>query len=93
MPAIFINTTGTMGKIIETASNNLTGNLTLTLFLLLIVVIVIALIFRLPFDLLSVFLVPLILIFMAYQGQSFLAIGGVFLIYLAILVAKNWFIK
>lgn len=93
MPDIFINTSGVLGNITGEVTQNLTGNVYLTLFMILMLVIIIALIFRLPFDLIAVFLVPLLLILWAYQSGSFLLIGGLFFIYLAIMVAKNWFIR
>lgn len=93
MPDIFINQTGIIGNITGEITQSLTGDLYLTLLLALIFIVVMGLIFRLPFDLLSILIIPVILVLWAYQGGSFLLIGGLFFIYLAFIVAKNWFIK
>ena len=93
MPDIFINTSGVLGNITGEVTQNLTGNLYLTLVLIFIFLVIVALIFRLPFDLISIFLIPFVLVLWAYQGGSFLIIGSLFFVYLAFLVAKNWFIK
>lgn len=92
-PNIFYNDTGIVGNLIVHGTDKLTGDLFLTLLMVLFVVLLIAFIFRLPLELMLIFVTPLILVYMAFAGGSWVAIGGVLLIILAIITAKNWFIK
>lgn len=88
----FINHTGTIGIIYDSATQNITGSEFLTLLGLIVMIIIFFLMFRIPVELTAIFVLPLLMIFMAYSN-NFFAIGGVFLIYLGMLVAKNYFIN
>lgn len=92
MPNIFINETEIVGEIFLNISNNITGSIFLTGVMFLILMFVIASILRLPLELTGIFLLPIILIFMAFN-TGWVAIGGIFLIYLAVVVARNFFIR
>jgi hypothetical protein len=88
---VFFNETGQIGMIIVTATTNITGSLFLTLLMMIIILLSISMLFRIPIEFTSIFILPLLLIFMAYSSE-FLAIGGIFLIYMGIIFAKNFFI-
>lgn len=83
----FINTSGTFWTIIN-QGNNATGSLFITLLLIVFFVMVVCLLLRLPLEFSAIFVMPLLLVCMAYMAD-FYAIGGVFLIYLGVLLAKN----
>lgn len=89
--SIFINHTGTIGIIYDAVNNNITGSEFITLLGLVMLFIIFFTMFRIPLELTAIFVLPMLLIFMAYSG-NFFAIGGVFLIYLGMLVARNYFI-
>ena len=88
----FINDTGTIGIIYNAATTNITGSEFLTLLGLIVLIIIFFTMFRIPMEMTAIFVLPLMLIFMAYSN-NFFAIGGVFLIYLGFLVARNYFIN
>lgn len=90
--ALFLNETGFIAATLTNVSNNITGSLFLTLLLIMILFLLIAMIFRLPIEFAIVILAPLFLVFMA-ATSSFLAVGGVMLIYLGIIFAKNFILK
>lgn len=84
----FIDNNGTIGQIIESGTN-LTGSLFLTVLIIFLVLVGLALLFRLPLDILIPIVLPIFIVGMAYSTE-FLAIGGLLLIYLAVIFSK-WF--
>lgn len=89
---MFYNETGIMGQAIYLMTVNITGSLFLTLLLMVLFFMACFMMFRLPVELTALFILPLLIILMAYQGE-FLAIGGVITVYLAIIFAKNFLIR
>ena len=87
---IFINDSQVIGSIIE-AGSNLTGSLFLTVLLIMIVLITVSLLFRLPIEILIPILLPLFIVSMAFSTE-YLAIGGLMLIFLAIIFSKRFFL-
>jgi len=92
MVELFLNETGFVGDILTGLTNNVTGSLFLTLLMIMLFFILMTLLFRFPIEFSLVLLLPLFLGFMA-ATSDFLALGGVVLIYLGIVFAKNFFIK
>jgi len=89
---MFINQTGIIGSIIIHATNNITGSLFLTFFLLFLLLISFFMMFRMPFEVGFVLTLPLLLVIMAYSG-SFVVVGGLILILLGLIFAKNLFLE
>lgn len=81
---VFINDTTTTGIIFNSAIQNVFGSEFIFLFFILLGLITIALIFRIPLELTIPLVIPFLLYAMA-QNVTLLAIGGVFLIFIAIL--------
>ena len=76
-----------------TAMTEVTGSLFLTLFMLVLLLIVIALMFRIPIEFTALLVLPFLITVTAYES-SFMSVAGVFLIYVALLLANNmWFTK
>lgn len=65
-----------------------TGSMFLSLLLIVIMLVVIGLAFPLPLEWTAIFIMPLLLTLMAYDA-AFYPAGGVFLLYMAFLVAYN----
>ena len=86
------NTTGTIGQIITYMTYNVTGDLFTTLLTIVILITILAISLRIPLEFTSILILPLLITIMAYSGQ-FIQIGGVILIYLALILAKNFFFK
>ena len=86
---IFYNETDVIGQLIYLATVNLTGSLFLTLLLSVMLVMAIFAVLRLPIEISAILIMPLLLSIMAYTSD-FMAVGGVFLIYLGMLFGKNF---
>lgn len=86
---VFINTSQQLYTILESMSQT-TGSFFLTLFLLVIVIMVCFAILGLALEWSTIFILPLLLTLMAYDAAFYTA-GGVFLLYTAFLLAKNFF--
>lgn len=89
---VFFNESGFVGTVIIGITNNVTGSIFLTLLLIVLLLLVAAALFRLSIEWTAIIIMPLLLVLMSYEGL-FLPVGGVFLIYLAILLGKNFFFK
>lgn len=89
---LFINQTGTLGIIFNYATTNITGSPFLTLLFLTLIIMAFFMAFRLPVEASSLFILPMLLVYMSFFSE-FIAVGGVFLIYIALILAKNFFIK
>lgn len=87
-----INTSGEIGVILEYLTYNVTGSLFLSLLAFMFVLFALALAFRIPIEWTAVIVFPMILVLVATTTQ-FLPILGVFIIYLGIIVSKNFFYK
>jgi len=87
----YINETGITGIVIEGIIANVTGSMFLTLLIALALIIVFALMFRIPLEFTALLIFPLIIGFFVYGGAAFGSVLGIILIYLAVLLAKNFF--
>lgn len=87
----FINDT-TTSAIVSGLYNNVGGSWFATIMLIVIMLIVVALIFRIPMELTAIIIFPFLLVCWAYIPDLY-AVTGVFLIYIGVLMANNWFIK
>lgn len=90
--SLFINTTGTLGIILQEGTNNITGNLFLTLFTILIILIIIGVMFQIPLEFLAVIILPLCLA-CASVYNTFLIPVVIILIYFSTIISKNWIFK
>ena len=86
------DTTGAIYLIIEAITNNITGSIFLTLLFIMLLIIASLLIFGVPPELSIILIAPLILVVMSYMGE-FLAVGGIMLIWLAIIFGRRFFIR
>lgn len=86
---VFLNETGVIGAAIVSLSG-VTGSIFLTLLLLAILLMVLCLAFGLSVEWSSLLLLPLFLTLMAYDA-TFYSAGGALLLYLAFILAKNFF--
>lgn len=88
---MLFNESNVIGNLIVYMNSNVTGSLFLTLLFVVILLLAICALFRIPMEFTAIFVLPFLLAVMTDMGE-FLGVGGVFLIYLGILVAKNlWF--
>lgn len=87
---VFINDTTTSGVILAYGVQNVFGSVTMMIIVIILVLMALCFAFKLPIELTIPLVLPLIIYSMAYYGEI-IPIGGVALIYLAILFAK-WFV-
>lgn len=88
----FLNCTESIGLIVGSATTSTTGSLFMTLFVILILIMAVAFMFGIRMEYTAILVFPLLLGYLAYYG-NFYAIGGVILIYLAIILTKNFLFK
>jgi len=87
-----LNTTGSIGIVIESFNNNITGGLFLTFLFILLIIIILLIAFRLPVEMIALIISPIVIILMTYMSE-FYVIGGAILIMFAIIFATKFFIK
>lgn len=89
---VFVDNNGT-SMFLLSSINEITGSLFITLFFIVLVLIVMALILRIPIEFTAILVLPFLISVSAYES-SFMSVTGVFLIYIALLLANNfWFVK
>lgn len=86
---LYLNNSGFIYAFIYYATNNVTGSLFLTLLGIILVLMAMAFAFKVPLEFTGIFILPLLLILMAFTSD-FLALGGIFLIWLGVILAKNF---
>lgn len=91
MSTPFIEPTGSIATILQ-YSTDLTGSLYMTILLITIVLFAFALFTKLPIEITIPVLLPIFLVSMAYSSE-FLAVGGMFLIYLAVVLSKQFWLN
>lgn len=85
------NDTGTAITVINGLTQT-TGNLFLSLLLIILLLLLVCTVFRIPFEWTIIIMLPFLLTLWAYDA-GFLAIGGITLIYLGVLFARNYLLK
>lgn len=86
----YINESGFIYGFVYYATTNVTGSLFLTLLFILLGLMAMAFAFRVPIEFTIIFLLPLVITLMAFNA-NFLALGGILLVWLGIILAKNFF--
>jgi len=87
-----LNTTGSIGVVIEAFNNNITGGVFLTFLFIILILVILLIAFRLPVEMIALIISPLIIILMTYRSE-FYVLGGAILIIFAIIFATKFFIK
>ncbi len=90
---VFFSNSSFMGGLLEQSTIHITGSLVLTLLATFILLFGLMMMFRIPVNISIILILPLVLSFMAYQAGGFLAVGGVILMLVGVLLAKNWIIR
>lgn len=88
----FINQSGTVGTIMQSGTETLTGSMTATLLFILLFLVVMAMSFGVPLEFISVIILPFCISIGAYYG-TFMMPLIVLLIYISSIIAKNWLFK
>jgi len=88
----FLNCTETIGKVFATGTDTTTGSIFMTLLVLLFVILAIAVMFGIPIEYTAVLVLPLLLAYTAFVSD-FASILVITLLYLGVIVAKNFIIR
>lgn len=87
----FLNSTSVTAGVVE-GLKNLTGDYFSSMLLIVLLLLVLCLALQMPMEVSIIFVLPFLLLCYAFV-PNFTAVTGVFLIYLGIIVAKNFFVK
>lgn len=90
---VCIDLSGVTYSILAGLTNNVTGSMFLTTLLISLLLITIAMGCRIPIEISMIILLPLHIALLACLGTDWLAITGTIVIYLGILLAKNFFYR
>lgn len=85
------NETDFIYSLVNNMTQDITGSLFLTLLLITLGIMLFALAFRIALEFTSLLVFPLLIGFAAEGGAAFMSVTGVFIIYISILLAKNFF--
>lgn len=88
---LFINSTSVTAGIVD-GLTDITGDWFSAMLLVVILLVVLALALQLPLEVTAIFVLPFLLSCYAFV-PSFTAVTGVVLIYVGIILAKNFFLK
>jgi len=89
---MFINTTESIGTIIQAGTQSVTGSLFLTLLMIFIFLVIIGIIFSIPLEFISIILLPFCLACASHYG-NFVAPVAIILIYVSTIITKNWIFR
>ena len=92
MVTVCLSSTGVLYSVIEGLTNSVTGTYFLSLLVIVLVLMAIVMALRLPVEVSAILVLPLFLALLACDGD-WLSIGGVILIYLGIILGKNFFFR
>lgn len=89
---LFINCTESIGIIIGQATTTTTGSMFLTLMMVLLLLMAIGFMFGIRSEYLAIIILPLVLAYAAFY-QEFMGTLAVILIYLSLILTKNFLFK
>lgn len=90
---VCIDTSGIIYSFMYAMTTNVTGSFFLTSFLIALFFMAFCMFFKIPIEFSAIILLPIHLAFLACVGANWLSITGTILIYLGILLGKNFFFR
>jgi hypothetical protein len=92
---LWLNSTGSIGNIIQQGTINITGDLTLTFVMLFIILVAVGMMLKMPIEWILIFLYPILVVMVIMTpGNIYLKIVfGVSLLFFAIIFVRNLFIN
>jgi len=87
-----INSSNTIGMILDAGTQNLTGLMVATMFLLLMFFITLMIMFKVPLEVMALLLLPFVLAVATFYS-SFMIVLVAFIIFLSMMLAKNWLFR
>lgn len=89
---VFINDSTVIGAVLSYFTSHLAGSLFLAVMVIVIILMFFGFAFRIPMEFQVVYILPLLIGLMAYSSE-FLTVGGVAILYLAVVFAKMFFLR
>lgn len=89
---LFMNVTETIGVVMNSATTTTTGSLFAALLIVLLLLVAMAIMFRIPLEFIAILVLPYN-IACASHYSNFIAPMGAILIYLSIILTKNFIFK
>jgi hypothetical protein len=86
------NETGLMGIMIGKASTDIFGSLVITFLSVILILFLLMLVFKIPMEYSLIFILPLLIVLMAYDS-TFRIIGGIIIFILAMFLTIIWFLN
>lgn len=87
----FINPDGILSAMFTGLTNDITGSLFLSYLLIIFFIMVFMGAFRIPIEYSVLIVFPLLGVVLAFNGD-FIGVTGAFALYIAVIIAKNYFI-
>lgn len=89
---MYLNSSAAIGMFLTNATTTMTGDMFLTLLLLIIIIVGVAAMFGIPMEFTAIFVIPLLIAYLVQYG-GFVPIISLIVIYLGIILTKNWLFK
>ena len=89
---IFINATESIGQIITNGTLGVTGNIVATMLVIFMILVVIGMMFQIPLEFIVVFMLPFCIAIAAFY-TNFMILIVLILIFVSMIIAKNWLFK
>jgi hypothetical protein len=92
---LWLNSTGTLGSIIQQGTINITGDLTLTFIMLFIILVAVGMMLKMPIEWILIFLYPILVVMIIMTpGNIYLKIAfGLSILLFSIIFVRNLFIN
>ena len=92
MAYLFINQTGIIGSIISSGTLTMTGTVVLSMIFIFLFLMVVALMFGIPLEFTGIIFLPLCIALASEFQQFYIALTAI-IIYLSMVIAKNWLFR
>jgi len=89
---MFVNETGIIGTILQTGTESITGSIFISLLIIMIILFSLCIFFNIRLEFSIIIFLPLLISYASYYSE-FVPILGAGLIYLTIILSKNFFFK
>ena len=90
---MFINQTDKIAVIMTSMTQNVTGSIALTFLYIMLILIAISLASGIPIEVTAIIILPLGIVLCSQYSEAFIPLLGLMLIYLSVILAKNFFFK
>lgn len=87
---VLLNESGLAGEVLFGLSQNVTGSIFLSMLMIVFIIMLLFMLLRVPLEFTAILILPMLIVFMSIDN-ALLSVLGVFLIYLGVILGKNFF--